>query len=121
MRARGFFLPVAAVLGFAFLYAPIVSLVVFSFNESKLGTVWSGFSTKWYGALLSDPQILSAAWLSLRIAFVSATLALCLGTIAGFVLTRFGRFRMRTLLGGMVTAPMVMPEVITGLAMLLLF
>jgi putrescine transport system permease protein len=121
MRARGLFLPVAAVLGFAFLYAPIVSLVVFSFNESKLVTVWSGFSTKWYGALLNDPQILSAAWLSLRIAVVSATLALCLGTIAGFVLSRFGRFRMRTLLSGMVTAPMVMPEVITGLALLLLF
>jgi putrescine transport system permease protein len=121
MRARGFFPLVAAVFGFSFLYVPIVSLVVFSFNESRLVTVWSRFSTKWYGALLHDPQILSAAWLSLRIAFVSATLALCLGTIAGLVLTRFGHFRLRTLLGGAVTAPMVMPEVITGLALLLLF
>ena len=121
MRSRGYFLPVAAVLGFAFLYAPIVSLVVFSFNESKLVTVWSGFSTKWYGALLSDPEVLSAAGLSLRIGLISATLALCLGTIAGLVLTRIRRFRGRPLLAGMATAPMAMPEVITGLAMLLLF
>ncbi|MGI9450269.1 MAG: ABC transporter permease subunit [Geminicoccaceae bacterium] len=121
MNKRGYFLPIAAILGFAFLYAPIISLIVYSFNESKLVTVWGGFSTKWYGELLRDPQILTAAWLSLKIAFVSATFALCLGTIAAFVLTRFGRFRSRTLLNGMVTAPLVMPEVITGLSLLLLF
>ena len=121
MRQGGYFLPVATVLGFAFLYAPIVSLVVFSFNESKLVTVWGGFSTKWYGELLRDPQILGAAWLSLQIAFISATVALALGTLAALVLTRFGRFRTKTLLTGMVAAPLVMPEVITGLSLLLLF
>ena len=121
MAKSGYFLPVAAALGFGFLYAPIVSLVVFSFDESRLVTVWGGFSTKWYGELLRNPQILNAVWLSLRIALASATLALCLGTLAGLVLTRFGRFRTSTLLSGMVAAPMVMPEVITGLAMLLLF
>ena len=121
MRKGGYFLPIAATLGFAYLYAPIISLIVFSFNESKLVTVWGGFSTKWYGELLRDPQILTAAWLSLKIAFISATIALCLGTLAAFVLTRFGRFRSRTLLNGMVTAPLVMPEVITGLSLLLLF
>lgn len=121
MLRRGRLLPVVAALGFGFLYAPIVSLVIFSFNESRLVTVWGGFSTKWYGELLSNPQILAAAWLSLRIAVASATLALCLGTLAALVLTRFGRFRGKTLLTGMVAAPLVMPEVITGLSMLLLF
>jgi putrescine transport system permease protein len=112
---------VAAGLGFAFLYLPIVALVVYSFNASKLVTVWAGFSTKWYGELLHDPALLRAAWLSLRIATMNATLALILGTLAGFALARFGRFRGRTLLTGMVTAPLVMPEVITGLSLLLLF
>lgn len=121
MRRSGYFLPTATALGFAFLYAPIVSLVIFSFNESKLVTVWAGFSTKWYGELFRDPQILNAAWLSLKIAFISSTLALCLGTLAALALTRFRRFRARTLLTGMVTAPLVMPEVITGLSLLLLF
>ncbi len=121
MRKGGYFLPVTSVLGFAFLYAPIVSLVIFSFNESKLVTVWGGFSTKWYGELFRDPQILSAAWLSLKVAFFSASIALCLGTLAGLVLARFRRFRTKTLLTGMVTAPLVMPEVITGLSLLLLF
>jgi putrescine transport system permease protein len=107
--------------GFVFLYAPIVSLIVFSFNESQLVTVWGGFSTKWYGELLRDPQILGAAWISFQVAFASATLAVVLGTMAAFVLARFGRFRSRALLTGMVTAPLVMPEVITGLSMLLLF
>ncbi|KKL83356.1 hypothetical protein LCGC14_1975570 [marine sediment metagenome] len=110
-----------AVAGFVFLYAPIVSLVVFSFNESRLVTVWAGFSTKWYGALLRDSQIVEAAWLSLRIAFVSATLALVIGTLSAFALVRFGRFRGRTLLGIMASAPLVMPEVIVGLSLLLLF
>ena len=121
MPRNGYFLPIVAVLGYAFLYAPIISLIVYSFNESQLVTVWSGFSTKWYGKLLQDRQILQAAWLSLRIAFTSATLALCLGTLAALVLTRFGKFRIKSLLGGMVTAPLVMPEVITGLSLLLLF
>ncbi len=118
---RGFFLPVVAFAGFLFLYIPIVSLVIFSFNKSKLVTVWGGWSTKWYVELLNDPQILGAAWISLKIGVVSATLATILGTIAAIVLTRFGRVRGRGLLIGMVTAPLVMPEVITGLSLLLLF
>lgn len=118
---RGWFLPIAAVLGFAFLYAPIISLVVFSFNESRLVTVWSGFSTKWYGELLADPQMLDAAWLSLQIAAISATIALVLGTLCAVALVRFKRFRGRTALAGMVSAPLVMPDVITGLSLLLLF
>ncbi|WP_193334368.1 ABC transporter permease subunit [Devosia beringensis] len=118
---RGWFLPVTASLGFAFLYAPIISLVVFSFNENSLVTVWSGFSTKWYGALLEDPQILSAAWLSVQVAFVSASIALVLGTLCAVALVRFRKFRGRTLLAGTVSAPLVMPDVITGLSLLLLF
>ena len=118
---RGLFLPIMTFIGFLFLYIPIVSLVIFSFNESKLVTVWGGWSTKWYGELLDDPQILGAAWISLKIGMVSATLATVLGTIAAMVLTRFGRVRGRGLLTGMVTAPLVMPEVITGLSLLLLF
>ena len=118
---RGWFLPIAALIGFVFLYAPIISLVVFSFNESRLVTVWSGFSTKWYGELLADPQMLGAAWLSLRIAAISATIALVLGTLCAIALVRFRRFRGRTALAGMVSAPLVMPDVITGLALLLLF
>jgi putrescine transport system permease protein len=119
--ARGWFLPLAALAGFFFLYAPIVSLVVFSFNDSRLVTVWGGFSTRWYGVLFSDRQILSAAWISLKVAFWSATIATVIGTLGAFVLTRFGKFRGRMLLTGMVTAPLVMPEVITGLSLLLLF
>ena len=118
---RGWFLPITAVLGFAFLYAPIVSMVVFSFNENRLVTVWSGFSTKWYGELFNDPQMLGAAWLSLQIAAISATIALVLGTLAAVALVRFRKFRGRTLFSGMVSAPMVMPDVITGLSLLLLF
>ncbi|MGD8978315.1 MAG: ABC transporter permease subunit [Gammaproteobacteria bacterium] len=108
-------------LGFVFLYAPIVSLIIFSFNKSKLVTVWAGFSTQWYGELLRNDQILQAAWISLRIATLNATAAVVLGTIAGFVIARFRRFRGRTLFTGMVMAPLVMPEVITGLSLLLLF
>lgn len=107
--------------GFVFLYAPILSLIVFSFNESKLVTVWGGFSLKWYGELLRNPQILGAAWISLKVAAITATLAMVLGTLAAYVLMRFGRFRGRALLTGMTTAPLVMPEVITGLSLLLLF
>jgi putrescine transport system permease protein len=120
-QGRSWFRLSALVLGFAFLYIPIMSLVVYSFNESKLVTVWAGFSTKWYGELLHNQQILGAAWLSLKIAAVSATIAVVLGTLAGLVLARFGPFRGRTLLSGLTTAPLVMPEVITGLSMLLLF
>jgi putrescine transport system permease protein len=121
MFRRGWFLPVMATLGFAFLYLPMISLVVFSFNANKLVTVWGGFSTKWYGELFRDPQILGAAWISLKIAFLSATLATILGTLCGFVLERYGRFRGKSLLTGLSTAPLVMPEVITGLSLLLLF
>jgi len=109
------------VLGFAFLYVPILSLVVYSFNKSRLVTVWGGFSTRWYGELASNQQVLNAAWLSLKIAAINATGAVVLGTLAGLALARFGRFRGRTLLSGMTTAPLVMPEVITGLSLLLLF
>ena len=121
MQGRSWFRILALVLGFAFLYVPIISLIVFSFNESRLVTVWGGFSTKWYGALIRNQQILDAAWLSLKVAAVSATLAVVLGTFAGMILARFGPFRGRTLLSGMTTAPLVMPEVITGLSLLLLF
>ncbi|MGB7739187.1 MAG: ABC transporter permease subunit [Steroidobacteraceae bacterium] len=120
-QGRSWFRLFSLVIGFAFLYIPIMSLVVYSFNESKLVTVWAGFSTKWYGELLHNQQILGAAWLSLKIAAVSATIAVVLGTLAGLVLARFGPFRGRTLLSGLTTAPLVMPEVITGLSMLLLF
>lgn len=111
----------ALVLGLAFLYVPIVSMVVYSFNESKLVTVWGGFSTKWYGELAGNRQLLSGLWLSLRLAFVSACLAVVVGTLAAVALVRFGRFRGRTLFSAMVTAPLVMPEVITGLSLLLVF
>ena len=111
----------AAFLGFAFLYIPIIGLVVYSFNASKLVTVWGGFSTRWYGELLRDPQILGAAWISLKIAFVAATLSVILGTFAAILIVRYGRFRMRRLFMGMISAPLVMPEVITGLSLLLLF
>ncbi|NVK32334.1 MAG: ABC transporter permease subunit [Gammaproteobacteria bacterium] len=114
-------LPLMAFMGFAFLYLPIVSLIIYSFNESKLVTVWGGFSTKWYVELFKDPQILGAAKISLQIGVISATLAVVLGTLAAFVLVRFRRFRGKTLLTGMITAPLVMPEVITGLSLLLLF
>jgi putrescine transport system permease protein len=107
--------------GFAFLYVPILSLIVYSFNSSKLVTVWSGFSVKWYGELLRNDLILDAAMLSLEIAIMSATVAVALGTLAGLALVRMGRFRGRLLFTGMITAPLVMPEVITGLSLLLLF
>jgi len=107
--------------GFLFLYIPILSLIIYSFNESRLVTVWSGFSVKWYAALFQNEQILGAAWLSFKIAAINATGATILGTLAGLALARFGRFRGRPLLTGMATAPLVMPEVITGLSLLLLF
>ncbi|HEU4604033.1 MAG TPA: ABC transporter permease subunit [Steroidobacteraceae bacterium] len=118
---RSMFLLTALVLGFAFLYIPILSMIVYSFNESRLVTVWGGFSVKWYGVLLDNRQMIDAAWLSLRIATVTATGAVIIGTMAGLALARFGQFKTRTVFSGMVTAPLVMPEVITGLSLLLLF
>lgn len=107
--------------GFAFLYIPILSLIIFSFNSNKLVTVWAGFSTKWYATLLRNQQILDAAWLSLKIGFTTAWIAVVLGTLVALCLARFGPFRGRALLSGLATAPLVMPEVITGLSLLLLF
>lgn len=112
---------VSLTLGFAFLYLPMLILVIYSFNESKLVTVWAGFSTKWYGELLGNEAFLDAAWVTLRVALVSSTIATVLGTMAAYVLVRGGRFFGRTLFSGMIYAPLVMPEVITGLSLLLLF
>ncbi len=109
------------VFGYAFLYLPILILVGYSFNASDRVTVWQGFSTRWYSALLQDEQILGAAWLSLRIAVMSATVATGLGLMAGYVMVRFGRFRTRALFSAMLAAPLVVPEVITGLSLLMLF
>ncbi|MFO1175753.1 MAG: ABC transporter permease subunit [Paracoccaceae bacterium] len=107
--------------GFAFLYVPILSMIVFSFNSSRLATVWGGFSTKWYGKLAENDAILSAATLSLEIALISATLSTVLGTMAGIALARFRRFRGRTLFSGMITSPLIMPDVITGISLLIFF
>jgi len=107
--------------GYAFLYLPIVLVIVYSFNESRLVTVWSGFSLKWWHALFTNEAMLQAAWLSLRIALVSATGAALLGLAAGYALARAPRFPGRTLFGSLVVAPMVMPEVVMGISMLLLF
>ena len=112
---------VSLLLGFAFLYVPILILVLYSFNASRLVTVWGGFSTRWYGSLLQNGALLDAAWVTLRVAFLSATFATVLGTMAAVALVRRGRFRGRTLFAGMIYAPLVMPEVITGLSLLLLF
>lgn len=121
MSRNRWFLPAASVLGFAFLYAPIVSLVIFSFNANRLVTVWSGFSTQAYADLLADPALLPALWLSLQIGAIAASIALVLGTLCAVALVRFRRFRGRTVLQATVSAPLVMPDVITGLALLLLF
>ncbi len=121
MRKQSRFVFSVLVFGYAFLYIPLVSVIVYSFNDSKLATIWGGFSTRWYGELLRNEQILDATFLSLRIAATSATFATILGTMAGLILVRFGRFKGKTLFSGMITAPLVMPEVITGLSLLLLF
>ncbi len=121
MRRRSTFTFSMLCFGFAFLYIPIFSLIFYSFNKSRLATVWGGFSTKWYGELFQNELIIDAALLSLRIAAVTATMAVILGTMAGLALARLGRYRGRTLFAGMVMAPLVMPEVITGLSLLLLF
>jgi putrescine transport system permease protein len=112
---------VSVVLGFAFLYLPIVLLIVYSFNASKLVTVWGGFSTRWYSEMLSNQGLMDAAWVTVRVGLLSATVATVLGTLAALALVRHTRFRGRTLFTGMVYAPLVMPEVITGLSLLLLF
>lgn len=115
------FLAIMLIIGFAFLYGPIASVIVYSFNASRLVTVWAGFSTRWYGELANNEQIKSAAVTSFEIAFLAATGALILGTSAGFVLARYRRFPGRTLFGALVTGPLIMPEVIIGLSLLLLF
>jgi putrescine transport system permease protein len=107
--------------GYAFLYLPIGVVMLYSFNESRLVTVWGGFSLKWWSALFANEAMLSAAWLSLRIALASATAAALIGLAAGYVLARAPRFPGRTLFGGLVIGPMVMPEVVMGISMLLLF
>jgi len=121
MRRFTWFNATALTLGFAFLYLPMLILIVYSFNESRLVTVWAGFSTKWYGELLHNQAFLNAAWVTLKVAVISSTLAAVLGTMAAYAMVRAGRFRGRTLFSGMIYAPLVMPEVITGLSLLLLF
>ena len=121
MKRFTWFNTTSLTLGLAFLYLPMLILVVYSFNESKLVTVWSGFSTKWYGELLQNEAFLDAAWVTVKVGVLSSTLATVLGTMAAYVLVRGGRFLGRTLFSGMIYAPLVMPEVITGLSLLLLF
>jgi putrescine transport system permease protein len=121
VNRRSAFVTAMMVAGFLFLYLPILLMIAFSFNESRLVTVWGGFSTKWYGELFRNEQVLDAAFLSFKIAAMNATGATILGTITGLALARFGHFRGRPLLTGLATAPLVMPEVITGLSLLLLF
>src|SRR5437667_1792269 len=121
MRKASWFNVGSVALGLAFLYLPIVILVIYSFNASRLVTVWGGWSTRWYVELLADRAMLESAWVTLRIALLSATAATVLGTLAAIALVRLGRFRGRLLFSGMVYAPLVMPEVITVLALLLLF
>ena len=120
-RGNSGFTRTMLVLGFVFLYAPILSLMVYSFNESRLVTVWSGFSVKWYGELFRDAQMMSAAWVSIQVAFWTACASVVLGTMAAMIMTRFRQFPGKTVFGGLITAPLVMPEVITGLSILLLF
>lgn len=124
MSGRGasrLFLPMAAAFGFAVLYVPLAIMVVYSFNASKLASVWGGWSTHWYGELLRNDQLLNAAWISLKVACLAATLGTIFGCLIGFCMSRFGKFRFRLMLSGMATAPIVMPDVVTGLSLLLLF
>ena len=122
MRRRfSWFNATSLTLGFAFLYLPMIILIIYSFNKSRLVTVWAGFSTKWYGELIQNEAFLNAAWVTLKVAAMSSTLATVLGTMAAYVMVRSGRFYGRTLFSGMIYAPLVMPEVITGLSLLLLF
>jgi putrescine transport system permease protein len=121
MRKISTFNLAAIVLGLVFLYLPIAILVIYSFNASQLVTVWGGWSTRWYTELINDAPLLDSALISIRLALVSATAATILGTLAAMALVRFGQFRSRLLFASMIYAPLVMPEVITGLSMLLLF
>lgn len=121
MNRRPTFLISCLAFGLAFFYIPILSMIVFSFNKSRLATVWGGFSTEWYGKLFQNAQIMNAAVLSLEIALVSATVATVLGTMAGIALARFRYFPGRTFFSGLVTAPLIMPEVITGISALMMF
>ena len=121
MTRRPVFLITVMCFVFAFFYIPILSMIVYSFNESRLATVWGGFSTKWYYSLFSNRQVGAALWLSLKIALISASVATILGAMAGITLARFRKFRGRTAFSGMVTAPLIMPEVITGISLLIFF
>ncbi len=121
MRQRSTFLFTTLAFGYAFLYLPIVILMVYSFNDSRIQSVWNGFSLRWYSALLNNPQVIDAALLSLQIALISATIATVLGTLAGLSMTHMGRFKGRLLFTGLIAAPLIMPEVITGLSLLLVF
>nr|WP_306265098.1 ABC transporter permease [Pararhizobium sp. IMCC3301] len=121
MKRTTWFNITSLVFGFAFLYLPILLLVLFSFNESRLVTVWGGFSTRWYAEIWQNEGLLNAAWVTLRVGVLSATIATILGTMAALALSRHKRFAGRTLFSGMIYAPLVMPEVITGLSLLLLF
>jgi putrescine transport system permease protein len=121
MRRASWFNVVSVALGLAFLYLPIVILVIYSFNASRLVGIWGGWSTRWYAALLADQSMLDSAWISLRIGALSATAATVLGTLGAIALVRGGGFRTRVLFSAMIYAPLVMPEVITGLSLLLLF
>lgn len=107
-------------LGFAFLYLPIVALIIYSFNDSALPSVWGGFTLKWYAKLAEDREMLTGLWLSLKIAFFTACASVVLGTLAAFALVKYRRFKGRTLFAGMISAPLVMPEVIVGLSLLLM-
>ncbi len=121
MRRLSWFNLTTLSFGLAFLYLPMLVLVGYSFNSNKLVTVWAGFSVKWYGVLFHDEAFLDAAWVTLRVAVVSSTLATVLGTMAAYILVRGGKFSGRTLFSGMLYAPLVMPDVILGLSLLLLF
>lgn len=121
MRRFSWFNATSLTFGFAFLYLPMLMLIIYSFNESRLVTVWAGFSTKWYGELWQNEAFLDAAWVTIKVAFWSSTLATVLGTMAAYIMVRAGRFRGRGLFSGMIYAPLVMPEVITGLSLLLFF
>lgn len=121
MTRNSKFLSISSLFGFIFLYAPILSLIIYSFNKSKLVTVWGGWSVKWYAELFNNQQIIDAAMVSLKVAFITATLSVILGVLAGYVLSRMGKFPGKLIVSGWVSAPLIMPEVITGLSLLLLF
>lgn len=121
VRRFTWFNTVSITLGFAFLYLPILLLVIFSFNDGKLVTTWAGFSTRWYREMWSNQELMNAAWVTIRVGLLSATISTILGTLAALTLVRYKRFYGRMLFSGMISAPLVMPDVITGLSLLLLF